>query len=92
MTIVLPVSTPILKHGWKYAYEPKPVPPPNPYREELAQARKQKAELVKSLVHWPKGKDKAAALEQLEWLEVIEADCAQQLQKAQLSSMAAVMV
>lgn len=84
MTIVLPVSSPILQHGWKYAYQPKPQPKPNPYRDELAQVRKQKAALVKTLVHWPVNEDKREAIEQLQWLEVVETDCQQQIQKSHI--------
>jgi hypothetical protein len=82
-TLVLPVSSPIMQHGWKYAYQPKPQPKPTPYRDELARTRSEKDQMVRALVHWPAGKDKSEALEQLRWLEVIEADCIQQLQKLQ---------
>lgn len=84
--IVLPDDCPILKHGWKYAYEPKPTPTPNPYREELRQARTDKAALVTALVNWPVGKDKAQALERLRRLEIVELDCQQMLAKANASS------
>lgn len=80
--LVLPVESPILQHGWKYAYQPKPVAPPNPYVDELRRTQKQKAKLVQALVHWPVGQDKAAALEALDDLEVIEIDCQQMLQRS----------
>ena len=84
--IVLPESSPIMQHGWKYALEPKPVAPPNPYREELALTVKAKQELVKALIQWPVGKDKAHAIERLRRLEIIELDCQQMLAKASVSS------
>lgn len=83
--VVLPASCPILSHGWKYAYEPKPVPPRNPYADELKAAQRDIAALMQALVTWPTGKDKSAALERLARLRVIEMDCQQQLAKAQRS-------
>lgn len=83
-TLVLPKSSPIMQHGWKYAYEPKPQPTPNPYRDELAQVRAQKEALVNALVYWPAKKDKTSVLDELSWLEIVEMDCAQQLQKSHI--------
>lgn len=79
VTIVLPETTPILAHGWKYAYEHKPDPPASPYRAELKQTVKMKNALIEQLVVWPKDQDKTAALEQLRRLTVIEEDCHLQL-------------
>ena len=81
--LVLPVESPILQHAWKYAFEPKPTAPVSPYAEELHRTKKAIGKLTKALVHWPVGKDKAAALDELDDLEVIEIDCQQQLQRAQ---------
>ena len=81
--VVLPVETPILQHGWKYAYQPKPVAPPNPYADELRRTQKQKNTLVKALVHCPPHTDKTAMLAELEDLEVIEIDCQQMLHRSQ---------
>jgi len=83
-TIVLPVSSPILQHGWKYAYEPKPTAPSNPYEAEWNATQKEKGQLVKALVNWPAKKDKGPALERLKRLEVIEMDIQNMLQKRQL--------
>jgi hypothetical protein len=82
--IVLPPASvcPILSHGWKYAYEHKPDPPPNPYRTELKQTVKMKNRLVEQLIVWPAAQDKSAALEQLRRLTVIEEDCQVQLARA----------
>lgn len=81
--IVLPVESPILQHGWKYAYEPKPVPPPNPYADELRRTQKQKAKLIRALVMCPVGQDKTAMLEALDDLETIELDCQQMIARRQ---------
>jgi hypothetical protein len=80
--IVLPVESPILQHGWKYAYERKPTAPHNPYADELARTQKQKNALVKALVHCPVGQDKSPMLAELEDLEVIELDCQQMIQRS----------
>ena len=81
--LVLPVESPILQHGWKYAYEPKPLPAPNPYLDELQRTQKQKRTLEKALIRWPHGQDKAQALEEYDDLEVIELDCQMQLARTQ---------
>src|SRR5688572_17502623 len=81
--VVLPVESPILQHGWKYAYEKKPVAPPNPYMDELKRTQKQKATLINALVFCPVGHDKTAMLEELDDLEVIEIDCQQMLRRSQ---------
>jgi hypothetical protein len=81
-TIILPESSPIFQHGWKYGYEPRPVPPPNPYRDELGVLKKQKDHLIKSLVNLPTGADKAQLYERLRRVEIAELDCNQQLAKA----------
>jgi hypothetical protein len=82
VSIWLPEAAPILKHGWQYAYEHKPDPPPNPYRTELKQTIKLKNRLIEQLITWPVGESKDAALEQLRRLTVIEEDCQLQLARA----------
>lgn len=74
VTVVLPVDAPILAHGWKYAYESKPQPPVVEEHDELKAVKKEKDQLVRALIHWPKGKDKAKAIERLQRLEIIEMD------------------
>lgn len=81
--LVLPVESPILQHGWKYAYEPKPMAPANPYADELARTKQQKRALEKALIRLPTGQDKTALLAEYEDLEVIELDCLHMLQRAQ---------
>lgn len=82
--IVLPEACPILQHGWKYGYEAKPLPPANPYAEELRAAREEKQALVAALITWPVGKDKSRQLERLRRLEIIEIDIQQQVAKRNL--------
>jgi hypothetical protein len=80
--LVLPVETPILKHGWKYAYETKPVAPLNPYAEELARTQQQKRTLEKAMIRCPNGFDKTAMLAEYEDLEIVEIDCMQMIQRS----------
>ncbi len=84
ITLWLPESTPIVSHPWKYAYEHKPDPTPNPYRDEFKRTVKAKTRLIEQLVAWPVNEPKDAALEQLARLIVIEEDCQQQLQRASM--------
>jgi hypothetical protein len=86
VTIVLPEECPILRHGWKYAYESKPKPPANPYRDELKQTVKAKNQLIEKLVNWPPNEDKSVAMEQLRRLDVIEGDCRHLMQKAAMAA------
>lgn len=85
--IVLPADCPILKHGWRYAYESKPEPVASPYRDELKRTVKTKNALVSKLVAWPVNAPKDAALEQLRRLEVIEDDCRHMLLKGSLGEL-----
>jgi hypothetical protein len=84
VTVTMADESPLLKHPWRYAYDPKPVAPPNPYRDELKATLKAIDQLVRALVHWPVGQDKTDALERLARLEIVELDCRQQLAKASM--------
>ena len=85
-TVVMPEESPLLRHKWKYGLEPRPQPTPNPYADELRATQKEKAALIKALVHWPKGQDKRKALDRLQWLDIVELDCQTQLAKASSSA------
>lgn len=80
--IVLPASCPILMHGWRYAFDPKPERPVDPWKAEWKAVQKEKDALIKALVNWPRGKDKAHAMERLRRLEIAQLDIQQQRQKA----------
>lgn len=82
--VVLPLDCPILQHPWKYAYEPKPQAPPNPYAAELKAVIKEKRALTEALIHWPKGQDKTRQVARLQRLAIIELDIHQQLSKRNL--------
>lgn len=84
-TVVLPEASPILQHGWRYAYDAKPVAPRNPYADELKATQQAIAQLTQALITWPIKTDKTQALERLARLRVIELDCQHQLAKAQRS-------
>lgn len=79
--VVLPVKCPIMQHGWKYAFEPKPQGKPNPYADELKAVQTEKQELIRALIDWPVGKDKSRQVERLKRLDIIELDIQTQLAK-----------
>jgi hypothetical protein len=76
--IVLPKASPILSHGWKYAYEERPKPVQSEMDREWKNVQKEKADLIRQLVNWPDGVSRKKAMDRLSWLEVIEADIQQQ--------------
>jgi hypothetical protein len=84
--VVMAEESPVTRHSWRYAYEPKPTAPADPARQalkaELRAAQKRKDELVQALVTWPRFTSKAAALEELRRVQVIEMDALQQLQRS----------
>ena len=84
-TLVLPTACPILTHGWKYGYQPKPVPVVpatlEKARTEIKAVRTEKAKIAADLIRWPRWKSKSAPLERLEWLELMEADLAQTISR-----------
>lgn len=88
--IVMAEASPVLKHGWRYAYDPKPVTPPHPYMAELKATRKEKAQLTQALITWPAGKDRRRALDRLRRLDVIELDITQQLSKRSMGGTLAI--
>lgn len=75
--VLLPVESPILQHGWKYAYEPKPVAPADPFAVEWKAIQKEKHALVGALIH-ATARDRQAALDRLARVEVIELDIQQE--------------
>lgn len=89
-TIVLPVATPLLQHGWKYAYEPRPVPAPNPYAAELKAARAEKQDVLKRLIRPMPARERERLNARLRELEVIEIDVNQQLSKRAMGGTVAI--
>jgi hypothetical protein len=84
-------ESPLLKHPWKYGYEPKPVAvvPPSleEARKEIKTVRTERAQLSGQLIRWPRWKPKTAALERLEWLELLESDLAQTISRHHVGQM-----
>lgn len=70
--VVMAEASPVLKHGWKYAYEPKPKT--HPAKDALLRVRQAKNDLALQLMHWPRFKSKAAAMDRLRRLDAAEAD------------------
>jgi len=92
--VVMADESPVMKHAWRYAYEPRPSQPVNPARQalkrELKEAQAKKAALLAELVNWPRFKSKATKLAELRRVEVVEMDVLQQLQRgAGMSTVAA---
>jgi hypothetical protein len=93
VTVVMAEQSPVLRHPWKYGYEPRPVPAPDPARtalkEELKAVSTRKHALVQALVTWPRFKSKAAAQDELRRLQVIEMDIQQQLARTRPGALVA---
>jgi hypothetical protein len=82
--VVMADASPVMKHPWRYAYEPHPEPHPAAVRlQRIAQAKKQ---LVSELAQWPRWKSKTAALDRLRRVQAQEADCQRTLGHAQTGS------
>lgn len=92
MRIVLPVASPILSHGWKYAFEERPKPTPHPMDLEWKSVQKEKAALIQQLINWPVGVSKDKALMRLTRLEVIEQDIQQCQAQRQMGGTLAITV
>lgn len=84
VTVVLPESCPILTHGWKYAYEPKPKAPIDPDAEEWKAVQAEKKALLAVFVESTDKKARAKAKARLERLQIIELDIQQQRAKRQM--------
>mgnify|MGYP001473345470 CR=1 FL=1 len=75
--IVMATSSPVLKHGWQYGYEPKPAM--HPAKVKLMHVRHAKGELAAKLVTMPASKQ-GPARDRLRRLEAMEMDCLQRMQ------------
>lgn len=76
--IVMADASPVLKHGWKYAYEPKPAL--HPAKQKLIQVRHFKSELVQQLAQMSRWANRGPALDRLRRFEAMEMDCLQRMQ------------
>lgn len=74
--VVMANSSPVLKHGWKYGYQPKPAM--HPAKVKLMEVRHFKSELITQLSLMPR--KKASAVDRLRRLEALEMDCLQRMQ------------
>jgi len=88
--VVMAETSPVLTHPWRYAYDPKPEPTPNPLADEWKAVQKEKAALMEALIAWPKGKDKSRALARWQRLRVIELDMQQQAAKRSMGGTLAI--
>lgn len=90
VSIGLPVECPILMHGWKYAFQPKPEAPIDPMHAEWKAVQKEKAALLHALVNQPTGPQRAKQMERLRRLEVIELDIENQRRKQMIGGTLAI--
>lgn len=79
--LVLPVSCPILTHGWQYGYQPKPTP--NPVKLELRRLQHEQGRLAEQLVKLPRWANKVPMLDRLRRTDALLADCQMRLAHAQ---------
>jgi len=83
VSVMMAKRSPLLKHGWKYGYEPKPVevvpPQLEQARAELKKVRTERSTLYQELITWPRWRSKAEPLKRLEWLTLLESDLASQI-------------
>ena len=70
----MPVEAPILTHGWKYGYEPRPVPVDQSLQEKRAKAQHAYSTLASKLVKWPRWKSKTKQLDELARLKAVMTD------------------
>ena len=84
--VVMADESPVLKHGWKYGYEPKPHKSEHPAMATYQQAHQDRAQLLKQLAVWPRWKSKASKLDKLKRLEALEMDCQLLIQQSRASS------
>lgn len=77
--IVMADASPVLKHPWTYAYEPRPAI--HPAKMKLMGVRQAKADLIPQLALLPRWANKAPKLDRLRRLEAMEMDCARALQQ-----------
>ena len=86
--VVMADASPVLKHGWKYAYESKPKEPVDPLMTALRQIKDKKAALGNAIIALPRWANKAPKLDLLRRLEAQETDVRMQMAKRQQSSSA----
>lgn len=90
ITVVMADTSPVMKHGWRYAYEPKPQAPANPDLAEWKSVQKEIKTLTEALITWPAAKDRARPLARLRRLHVIALDIQQQQAKRSMGGTLAI--
>lgn len=88
--IVLPVESPILQHGWKYAFQPKPPKVLDPLDVEWKRTQKEKQQVLNAIVRLKNPREKQALVERLRRLEIVEMDIQQQAAKKRIGGTLAI--
>jgi hypothetical protein len=73
--VIMAEESPVLKHGWQYALQPKP--PMHPAKAKLLQVRQAKSDLVIRMAAHPT----RGAADRLRRLEAMELDCVRAMQQ-----------
>lgn len=77
--VVMAPQSPVLKHGWRYAYEPKPAE--HPIKPTLRKAQQEKAQMVNTLARLPWWRRRGPLQDRLRRAEALEQDCLWTLQQ-----------
>lgn len=72
-------DSPVMRHGWRYGYEPRPHKPASPLLKELEDVKRRKSALVKSLLHTPFWRRRRDGLDALRRVEAHELEIKQRL-------------
>lgn len=76
--VVMAPSSPLLKHGWQYAYQPKPTP--HPAKALLRRVQHDKSKVLGALAGLKRWQPRAHLVDQAHRLEARERDCFRALQ------------
>ena len=82
--VVMAEQSPVLKHGWKYAYEPRPQKPVDPILVQIRQIKERRATVTAQLMKAPT----AATRDLLRRIDAQETDLRMQLARKQQGSTA----
>src|SRR3990167_6876158 len=86
ITVVMAQTSPVLKHGWQYGYQPKPEPVTHPAEQAMHEAHSQRAKLLKAMAGWPWWRRRTAVTDRLRRLEALEQDFQLQIMQTRPSS------
>lgn len=77
--VVMAPASPVLRHGWRYAYQPRPAM--HPAKAKLLEVRHRKGELMAHLANMGRWSKRAHLADQVVRLKALEWDCLRALQQ-----------